>query len=122
MDREKREKEKPKSTVEIEEIVDDEAKMDEAVKLDDKKEKSKSPIKKVLEKVKQKKKGKGILIINLTEKNPVELFQELKTLKAAKIAGNNKTFNRASAILDFLKSKKTITKTKYDLLMKFFSQ
>ena len=121
MDKEKREKEKPKSTVEIEEIVEEKEKMDEAVKIDVKK-KSKSPIRKVIDKVNPKKKGKGVEIINLTEKNPVELFQELKTLKSAKIAGNNNTFNRASAILDFLRSKKTITKTKYDLLMKFFSQ
>ena len=53
--------------------------MDEAVKIDvkkdDKKEKSKSPIKKVKDLVKPKKKGKGVEIINLTEKNPVELFQ-----------------------------------------------
>ena len=60
--------------------------------------------------------------VDLTNKNPLQLFQELSLLLAAKQAGNKNTLGKASIILDHLKNNKSITKKKYDkMLTKFIN-
>ena len=62
------------------------------------------------------------LPVDLTNKNPVQLFHELSLLLAAKQAGNKNTLNKASTILDHLQNNKSISDKKYNkMLAKFTS-
>ena len=58
--------------------------------------------------------------VDLTNKNPLQLFQELSLLLAAKQAGNKNTLGKASIMLDHLKNNKSITKKKYDKMLSSF--
>ena len=60
--------------------------------------------------------------LDLTDKNPVDLYQELAMLKSAKLAGNNNTLSRANVILDRLKNLGAISNDKYLKLIKIFTQ
>ena len=46
--------------------------------------------------------GSGLVPVDLTNKNPVQLFHELLLLLAAEQAGNKNTLGKASIILDHL--------------------
>ena len=60
--------------------------------------------------------------VDLTDKNPVQLFHELSLLLAAKQTGNKNTLGKASKILDHLKNNKSISEKKYNkMLIKFTS-
>ncbi len=59
--------------------------------------------------------------VDLTNKNSIQLFQELSLLLAAKQAGNKNTLGKASIILDHLKNTKSITEKKYDKMLSKFS-
>ena len=58
--------------------------------------------------------------VDLTNKNPLQLFQELSLLLEAKQAGNKNTLGKASIILGHLKNNKSITKKKYDKMLSKF--
>ena len=59
--------------------------------------------------------------VDLTNKNALQLFQELSLLLAAKQAGNKNTLGKASIILDHLKNNGSITKKKYDKMLSSFT-
>ena len=59
--------------------------------------------------------------IDLTNKNPIQLFHDLSLLKAAKQAGNTNTLGKANIILDRLKELKSISSKKYEKLLKSFN-
>ena len=58
--------------------------------------------------------------VDLTNKNPIQLFHELSLLLAAKQAGNKNTLGKASIILDHLKNTKSISEKKYDKMLSKF--
>ena len=60
--------------------------------------------------------------VDLTNKNPVQLFHELSLLLAAKQAGNKNTLGKASIILDHLKNNKSISDKKYNKMLSTFSR
>ena len=65
---------------------------------------------------------KGVIPVDLTNKNPVQLFHELSLLLAEKQAENKNTLGKASIILDNLKNNKPISEKKYNkMLAKFTS-
>ena len=65
--------------------------------------------------------GLNIVPVDLTNKNALQLFQELSLLLAAKQAGNKNTLGKASIILDHLKNNGSITKKKYDKMLSSFT-
>ena len=68
--------------------------------------------------------GSGLrecVTVDLTNKNSLQLFQELSLLLAAKQAGNKNTLGKASIILDHLRNNKSITKKKYDKMLSSFT-
>ena len=63
----------------------------------------------------------SLIPIDLTNKNPIELYHDLALLMAAKQAGNTNTLGKANVILDKIKELNSISDKKYNKLIKNFA-